>query len=154
MTHDSSSNRSESSQLTAEGWCRNKLKRKNQILGQNLTLNPYWKERQGFLIHLLATVPWLRPDKETPALYFALPKTIKELQIDTSYQTVIKPILLISPELRVPLAARRDPRTLRREIVSTATHSLPQACTCKSVRCSTYIGLWAADISHVLLSVS
>ena len=45
ITHDSSSNRSESSQLTAEGWCRNKLNRKNQ--NQNPTHNPYWKEQKG-----------------------------------------------------------------------------------------------------------
>ena len=137
ITHDSSSNKSESSQLTAEGWCRSKLviecefdfescnvmRNRARVCFNKQSERIHFDQNTSHIVfHLLTTVPWLRPESETPALYLARP----EIFLDN-----IKKATFVEnqPELLVPLEARSDPRTLSLEIVSTETHSVPQPCT-------------------------
>ena len=129
------------------------LERKKGVL-----ISTFWPQCHGFdqtRKHLPCTLPFLRQ--------FWLQQT-DWYQIPDSYQAhgwyQIHPITYgcwcqTSPELLVPLTARREPRTLSREIVSTATHSLPQACTCKLVRFSMYFGFAQCPITwvHHLLPV-
>ena len=89
MTQDSSSNKSESSQLTAEGWCRSKLviecdfdfescnimgNRARVFLNKQSERIHFAENTSQSVFHLRTTVPWLLPDSETPALYLARPE--------------------------------------------------------------------------------
>ena len=89
MTQDSSSNKSESSQLKAEGWCRSKLVIECEfyfescnVMGNRarVFLNKQSKgihfddNTSHIVLHLRTTVPWLLPDSETPALYLVRPE--------------------------------------------------------------------------------
>ena len=89
MTQDSSSNKSESSQLTAEGWCRSKLviecefdfescnvmgNRARVFLNKQSERIHFDENTSHSVFHLRTTVPWLLPDSETPALYLARPE--------------------------------------------------------------------------------
>ena len=138
MTQDSSSNKSESSQLTAEGWCRSRLviecefdfescnimgNRARVFLNKQSERIHFDENTSHLVFHLRTTVPWLRSDSETPALYLA--RSERFLDNIRKKETFVE----TQPELLVPLEARSDPRTLSREIVSTETHSVPHPCT-------------------------
>ena len=138
ITQDSSSNKSESSQLTAEGWCRSRLVTRCEfdfescnVMGNRAIIVFLINRVKGFILTKIYRILFSTFSPQCHGFgrrVKRLPCTLPDLKyfsISLEKATFVEN----QPELLVPLEARSDPRTLRREIVSTETHSVPHPCT-------------------------